>query len=71
MEHLANFIYVFGALVIVILAWQSVDMIKRLKKRIKDYNENEREEVERNPYQALVDLEAERDTEDEMKKRKH
>ena len=71
MEHLAYFIYGFGALVIVILAWQSVEMIKRLKKRIKDYNENEREEVERNPYQALMDLEAERDAEDDMKKHKN
>ncbi len=51
------------------LAIQSVQMIKRLQKRIHDYNENEREEVERNPYQALIDLEAERDAEETKKKR--
>ena len=70
MQYLGYLLYILGIVVLVMLAIQSVQMIKRLQKRIRDYNENEREEVERNPYQALIDLEAERDAEDEEAKKR-
>lgn len=69
MHYFGYMIYLLGAIVLVLLAWQSVLMMKRLQKRIRDYNENEREEVERNPYQALIDLEAERENEDSKGKK--
>lgn len=69
MQYFGYLIYLLGVVVLVLLAWQSVQMIKRLQKRIRDYNENEREEVERNPYQALVDLETERENEENRNKK--
>ncbi|MHB1459998.1 MAG: hypothetical protein ACYC1M_01775 [Armatimonadota bacterium] len=69
MQYFGYLLYILGIAVLIMLAIQSVQMVKRLQKRISDYNKNERDEVERNPYQALADLEAERDEEDIKKKR--
>ncbi len=69
MQYFGYLLYILGIAVLIMLAIQSVQSVKRLQKRIRDYNENERDQVERNPYQALADLEAERDEEDSKKKR--
>jgi hypothetical protein len=56
MDVLRVLIWVLGGLVIVMLVWRVVRLAKLLERRIEEYDEKERSEVERNLYAELSEL---------------
>ncbi len=49
-------IWSLGGLVIVMLAWRAIRLARLLEKRIEEYDEKERSEVERNLFAELSEL---------------
>ncbi len=56
MDVLRVLIWVLGGLVIVMLVWRVVRLAKLLERRIEEYDEKERSEVERNLFAELSEL---------------
>jgi|GEM_PF-1066418 hypothetical protein len=56
MDVLRILIWVLGGLVIVMLVWRVVRLARLLEKRIEEYDEKERSEVERNLFAELSEL---------------
>lgn len=56
MDILRVLIWVLGGLVIVMLVWRVVRLARLLERRIEEYDEKERAEVERNLFAELSEL---------------
>ncbi|GIV18813.1 MAG: hypothetical protein KatS3mg023_0564 [Armatimonadota bacterium] len=56
MDVLRILIWVLGGLVIVMLVWRVVRLARLLERRIEEYDEKERSEVERNLFAELSEL---------------
>lgn len=56
MDVLRVLIWVLGGLVIVMLVWRVVRLARLLERRIEEYDEKERAEVERNLFAELSEL---------------
>ncbi len=56
MDILRILIWLLGGLLIVMLVWRVVRLAKLLEKRIEEYDEKERAEVERNLFAELSEL---------------
>lgn len=56
MDVLRVLIWILGGLVIVMLVWRVVRLARLLDKRIEEYDEMERSEVERNLFAELSEL---------------
>ena len=56
MDALRILVWILGGLVIVMLAWRVARLARLLEKRIEEYDEKERSEVERNLFAELSEL---------------
>lgn len=56
MDVLRILIWVLGGLVIVMLVWRTIRLARLLERRIAEYDEKERSEVERNLFAELSEL---------------
>lgn len=56
MDVLRILIWALGALVIVMLVWRVVRLARLLERRIEEYDEKERSEVERNLFAELSEI---------------